>query len=65
MEKLLVENEDELIAALASDLGKPAIEGWVTDLKFTRGEITLQPAAGTGHRRGLRRGRQAERTRAG
>ena len=41
MEKMLVENEDQLIAALEADVGKPAIEGWVTDLAFTRGEIKL------------------------
>jgi aldehyde dehydrogenase (NAD+) len=41
MEKMLVENEDEFIAALEADLGKPAIEGWVTDLAFARGEIKL------------------------
>ncbi len=41
MERMLVENEAELIAALEADLGKPALEGWITDLAFTRGEIKL------------------------
>jgi aldehyde dehydrogenase (NAD+) len=41
MEKMLVDNEAEFIAALEADLGKPAIEGWVTDLAFARGEIKL------------------------
>ncbi|HVT77211.1 MAG TPA: aldehyde dehydrogenase family protein [Acidimicrobiales bacterium] len=41
MEKMLVEHEDEFVAALAADVGKPPIEGWLTDLAFTRSEIKL------------------------
>jgi aldehyde dehydrogenase (NAD+) len=41
MEKMLVENEDDFLAALAADVGKPSIEGWVTDVAFARGEIKL------------------------
>ncbi|HVV35302.1 MAG TPA: aldehyde dehydrogenase family protein, partial [Acidimicrobiales bacterium] len=41
MEKMLVENEDEFVAALQADVGKPSIEGWLTDLAFTRSEIKL------------------------
>ena len=36
---LLVERETELLDALAADLGKPAIEGYVTEVAFTRAEI--------------------------
>lgn len=36
---LVTECEPELSAALAADLGKPAIEGFVTELAFTRSEI--------------------------
>ena len=32
MQRLIRENEAALLSALASDLGKPAIEGWATDL---------------------------------
>ncbi len=39
MDKMLVENEDEFLAALAADLGKPSLEGWTTDIAFARGEI--------------------------
>ena len=41
MRKLLEDNSEQLLAALASDLGKPAAEGWVTDIGFTIGEIKL------------------------
>ena len=41
MERMLVENEAEFIAALDADLGKPSLEGWITDLAFSRQEITL------------------------
>ena len=36
---LLVEREGELIAALAADLGKAAIEGYLTEIAFIRAEI--------------------------
>ena len=36
---LLVEREPELLAALAADLGKPAIEAWVTEIAFCLNEI--------------------------
>lgn len=36
---MLHEREDELVAALHADLGKPAIEAYVTDIAFTRAEI--------------------------
>lgn len=38
---LLIERETELLDALAADLGKPAIEGYVTEIAFTRAEIDL------------------------
>jgi aldehyde dehydrogenase (NAD+) len=39
LEALLTERETELLDALAADLGKPAIEGYVTETAFTRAEI--------------------------
>ena len=39
MQRLLTEREPELLAALASDLGKPAIEGWLTELRHVVNEI--------------------------
>jgi aldehyde dehydrogenase (NAD+) len=39
LEALLIERETELLDALAADLGKPAIEGYVTEVAFTRAEI--------------------------
>lgn len=45
---LLTEGEPELSAALAADLGKSAIEGFVTEIAFTRAELdfTLQHLRG-------------------
>ena len=40
LRRLLVEQEDRLLAALAADMGKPPIEGYATDLGFTVSEIT-------------------------
>lgn len=37
--RLLVEREPELLDALASDLGRPAFEGWLADLRATVKEI--------------------------
>ena len=34
MDRMLVDNEDEFVAALKADLGKPALEGWTTDIAF-------------------------------
>lgn len=39
MKRMLEENEAELIEALRVDLGKPAVEGFVTDIAFVLGEI--------------------------
>lgn len=39
LRRLLREGEAELLDALATDLGKPAIEGWATDIGFVDGEI--------------------------
>ncbi|MGH9049966.1 MAG: aldehyde dehydrogenase family protein [Acidimicrobiia bacterium] len=36
---LLVEHEEELVAALAADLGKPRVEAWATDLGVVVSEI--------------------------
>ena len=37
--RLLEEAEDELLAALAADLGKPRLEGWSSDLAVTAAEV--------------------------
>ena len=36
---MLSDNEPEIIAALKTDLGKPAVEGFITDIAFVTGEI--------------------------
>ena len=41
MIKMLHENEAEFLAALKTDLGKPAVEGFITDIAFITGEIKL------------------------
>ena len=41
MIELLEENEDELLAALRADLGKPSVEGYVTDIAFVVSELRL------------------------
>lgn len=41
MIKMLNENESEFLAALKTDLGKPAVEGFITDIAFITGEIKL------------------------
>ena len=38
--RLLEENDEQLIAALDADLGKPRAEGWTTDLGTTATEIS-------------------------
>ena len=38
--RLLVENEERLLGALAADLGKPAIEAYAADIGFTVREIS-------------------------
>jgi aldehyde dehydrogenase (NAD+) len=35
VKRMLVEHEDEFLDALAADLGKPAVEGWLTDIVLT------------------------------
>ncbi len=40
MQRLLVEQEAPLLEALARDLGKPAIEGWLTELRHVSNEIS-------------------------
>ncbi|MEI7755750.1 MAG: aldehyde dehydrogenase family protein, partial [Actinomycetota bacterium] len=39
MIKMLEENEADLLAALRTDLGKPTVEGFITDIAFVTGEI--------------------------
>lgn len=41
LDRLLVEGEEELLEALRQDLGKPRIEGWSTDVAYTRAEVRL------------------------
>ncbi|MGH9061918.1 MAG: aldehyde dehydrogenase family protein, partial [Acidimicrobiales bacterium] len=41
MRRMLVEGESELLAALAADLSKPAVEGRLTDVTFVTGEIDV------------------------
>ncbi|MEY3806715.1 MAG: hypothetical protein RIR69_1527 [Actinomycetota bacterium] len=39
MKRMLEENEEKFIDALRTDLGKPTVEGFVTDIAFVLGEI--------------------------
>ncbi|MEX1217509.1 MAG: aldehyde dehydrogenase family protein [Acidimicrobiales bacterium] len=39
MLKMLNENEDAFLAALATDLGKPSVEGFITDIAFVTSEL--------------------------
>ncbi len=39
LRKLLIDHEDDLLTALASDLGKPRLEAWATDVGFVVNEI--------------------------
>ncbi len=38
--RMLTEQEDEFLTALAQDLGKPALEGYLTEIAFVLAEIT-------------------------
>ena len=53
---MLEEHEDEWLAALATDLGKPRMEGYVADVAFVTGEIRLML-------KNLRRWNRTERVR--
>lgn len=39
--RLLEDGEDRLLAALATDVGKPSVEAWATDLGVTASEVGL------------------------
>jgi aldehyde dehydrogenase (NAD+) len=39
LKRLLTERERELLDALAADLGKPGIEGWMTELQHVKNEV--------------------------
>jgi aldehyde dehydrogenase (NAD+) len=39
--RLLDEGEEAILDAVATDLGKPRIEGWIAEVAFTRGEVAL------------------------
>ena len=41
MIRMLEENEADFLAALRTDLGKPAVEGFITDIAFVTGEVKL------------------------
>jgi aldehyde dehydrogenase (NAD+) len=56
VERLLAEGEAELLDALRADLGKPAVEGWATDIGFVAAEVRHM-------RRNLRRWLAPERAR--
>ena len=45
LRRLLDEQEDRLLAALAADLGKPPIEAYAADVGFTVREISHDPQA--------------------
>lgn len=38
---LLEEGEEAILDAVATDLGKPRLEGWITEVAFTRSEVAL------------------------
>ena len=44
LKALLAEREAELLAALAADMGKPAVEGRLTDLAFVTAEVDVMLA---------------------
>jgi aldehyde dehydrogenase (NAD+) len=56
MVAMLEEHEEEWLAALAADLGKPRMEGFVADIAFVTGEIRLML-------KNLRRWNRTERVR--
>lgn len=39
IKKLVVENEQALLDALHKDLGKPALESWITELSYITGDV--------------------------
>ena len=39
--RMLTEGSDELVAALAEDLGRPELEGWSADVRLTAREVDL------------------------
>lgn len=41
LDRLLSENTDAIEKALAQDLGKPSLEGYMTEIKSVQGEIDL------------------------
>lgn len=41
MKRMLEEHESEFLEALKADLGKPPVEGFITDIAFVTGEIDL------------------------
>ena len=41
LRSMLIEREEDFLAALATDLGKPRLEAWVTEIGFTINEINL------------------------
>jgi aldehyde dehydrogenase (NAD+) len=41
LKRLLQENGEALVAAIQADLGRPELEGWITDVTVTIGEIDL------------------------
>jgi len=41
LQRLLEEREDEILEALHADVGKPALEAWVAEVQYIRGELAL------------------------
>ncbi|TRX57269.1 aldehyde dehydrogenase family protein [Thalassomonas sp. M1454] len=39
IKKLVIENEQALLDALQQDLGKPALEAWITELSYITGDV--------------------------
>lgn len=39
IKRLVLENEHELLAALQTDLGKPAQEAWITEVSYVTGDV--------------------------
>ena len=46
---MLEENEAAFTEALATDLGKPDIEGYITDIAFVIGDVSVSAGGPNGH----------------
>lgn len=41
LERMMSDREDEILAALGADLGKPALEAWTTEVSYVAGEAAF------------------------